>query len=136
MKTIYKRRMLRLARFLDNLPEDKFNIMFFLEEHVKKPPTRKDVEDHVCKTVACAIGWSPVVFPKLLKYKPDRGNSFDIILRDKPKRTNFDAIETVLNLTKSESTSLFAYSGYAYTRPTTTDVANKLRKFVKDKAKA
>jgi len=51
-----KRRLLKLAAFLEALPENKFYFGTTLQK-----------VEHNCPTVACAIGWTPVVFPKLTK---------------------------------------------------------------------
>ena len=51
-----KRRLLKLAAFLEALPKDKFYFGTTLHK-----------VEHNCPTVACAIGWTPVVFPKLTK---------------------------------------------------------------------
>lgn len=47
-----KDRLLKLADFLETLPDEKFDF----RKYVKK-------DDGLCGTVCCAIGWCPAVFP-------------------------------------------------------------------------
>lgn len=55
MNTTGKKRMLKLAAFLRELPRKQFKF----SEIVKKGPK--------CGTVGCAMGWTPVLFPHLVK---------------------------------------------------------------------
>ena len=55
------RRLLRLAAFLDTLPREKFDFRRWISEK----------DSRGCGTVCCAIGWTPVVFPRLARYDAD-----------------------------------------------------------------
>lgn len=55
------RRLLKLIRFLDTLPPEKFNFA----SDVAKAHTNHTQ----CATVGCAIGWTPALFPRLVKWK-------------------------------------------------------------------
>lgn len=138
MKTIYKRRMLRLARFLDGLPPKKFNLNIIVGR-TTKPPCKTDLQTE-CGTVGCAFGWSPIVFPTLLEYR--QGNygpgDFDVVLKSKSRKVkkNFHAIMNVLNLDYQESVDLFDPNGYISNDVGPKNVATKIREFVKDKDKA
>ena len=57
MKTIHRKRLAKLADYLDTLPRKKFNFEFI-------------IEDDTCGAVGCAIGHCPNVFPKLVEYDP------------------------------------------------------------------
>lgn len=56
-------RLLKLAGFLEKLPKEKFDFSVIVRGR-EKP--RKQLD---CGSVACAIGWCPVVFPRLCEYK-------------------------------------------------------------------
>lgn len=58
---IQDRRLKKLIAFLRELPRRKFD---FTQE-VSETKTN----GHTCATVACAIGWTPVVFPRCVKWK-------------------------------------------------------------------
>jgi len=57
MKTIHRKRLAKLADYLDTVPRKlfKFNLV---------------VKEGTCGTVGCAIGHSVKVFPRLLSYDP------------------------------------------------------------------
>lgn len=52
-------RLRKLADFLDTLSPSQFDF-----NHVRG--TYRETDD--CGTVGCAIGWTPVVFPRLMKF--------------------------------------------------------------------
>lgn len=54
------KRLLKLINFLDELPPEKFN---FSREVTKAHTNHKQ-----CATVGCAIGWTPLLFPRLVKW--------------------------------------------------------------------
>lgn len=60
MSTKFQKRLIKLADFLDELREDKFDFDTMCQI-VKKP------DDHTCGTATCALGWCPNVFPNLVK---------------------------------------------------------------------
>jgi len=63
-----KKRLLKLADFLDELPRKLFD--FGTVAYAEKGLTPKQAlkAGPKCGTVGCAMGWAPVVFPRLLKY--------------------------------------------------------------------
>jgi hypothetical protein len=62
-----ERRLLKLIAFLEKLPRKKFNFEKVVSEAN---------EEHTCATVACAIGWTPALFPKLVMWdKPGLKNA-------------------------------------------------------------
>lgn len=63
MKKIHIARLKKLIAFLRKLPEEKFQF----ETEYEKLPRQK------CPTVACAIGWTPAVFPELVGWAHERG---------------------------------------------------------------
>ena len=68
------RRLLKLADFLDALPDERFSFRHFVDDDVWKGKT-----DLSCGTTACAIGWATTMpmFRKLglRMLKPDRYRS-------------------------------------------------------------
>lgn len=64
-------RLLKLCAFLDTLPPEKFHYRCVVKEARRH---RK----HICGTVCCAWGWTPRVFPKLVKWDDD-GTSEPIV---------------------------------------------------------
>lgn len=66
MKTIHIKRLRKLIAFLKALPPKKFD--FTTEREIGEGPK--------CPTTACAIGWTPTVFPKLVKWVPESKGTF------------------------------------------------------------
>lgn len=138
MKTVYKRRMLRLAKFLDGLPPKKFDLRIIVDG-TTKAPCKADIQNEACGTVGCAMGWSPIVFPTMLEYRQGSygPEDFDVVIKNKshkPKK-NFHAIMKVLGIDYHESVDLFDPGGYMSNNVGPKDVARKIRKLVKDKSK-
>jgi len=68
MKHHHKRRLLKLCEFLEQLPRKRFDFSVVAKEHS-------------CGTVGCAIGWTPAVFPRLVKWLPaKKGKEIDVML--------------------------------------------------------
>ncbi len=65
---LQEKRLLKLCDFLDKLPRSKFDFV--------REVTKTD-EKHTCGTVCCAIGWAPAVFPRLIKWNPNKLNGSD-----------------------------------------------------------
>lgn len=64
------KRLLKLADFLDTVPREKFDFAQVAKE-VGKPMRKALAAGKTrCGTVGCAMGWAPVVFPRLLKWVP------------------------------------------------------------------
>ena len=69
MKRVYKERLLKLANFLRNLPNKKFDLATFVKaEEGDYGELRLPELDSDCKSTGCAIGWCPTVFPRNCKY--------------------------------------------------------------------
>jgi hypothetical protein len=67
---IQKERLLKLAEFLDSLPEEKFDFMQVMCIEGKPPIEALAAGHEDCGTKGCAIGWCPVVFPELVTWVP------------------------------------------------------------------
>lgn len=57
---VQDRRLKKLIAFLRELPRGKF----YFGDDVKESKSN----GHTCATVACAIGWTPAIFPRVLKW--------------------------------------------------------------------
>lgn len=55
-----KYRLLKLARFLESLEDKAFDFKNVVSKH-----------ENSCGSVCCAIGWTPKVFPELIKWFKD-----------------------------------------------------------------
>jgi hypothetical protein len=129
----YKRRLLKLAAFLEKLPPNRFNFATWVGCHWN------GAADLSCGTTACALGWATTIpeFQRLgLRMRKVRGlPPFPCI-----KRSNYYGINAahhaankLFDLEMHESQSLFV-PGYGLNSDATAkQVAKHIRKFVKEK---
>lgn len=99
-------RLNKLADFLDTLNEQQFNF-----EIVAKRVCKSDTI--TCGTVGCAIGFTPHVFPELVKYEDREGlpdNEVTVEMIDSPRAGhNYSQIGQLLfNIPYIDSMRLFA----------------------------
>jgi len=139
MNLTQRRRLLKLARFLEKLPASKFDFSEIVT-------FSKKVRGHECGTVCCAIGWTPKVFPKTWKWE----EYYDFLLvarKDLPEKRGEDWHEQVCDffgITGSELNGLFVpgtlYMPWAKemipmsNKTTAKEVAKSIRKFIKWKS--
>lgn len=64
MNAIHKKRMLKLADFLEKLKPRKLNM-----DVVANLNGAKEMNAVECTSAACAMGWTPAVFPRHLKWE-------------------------------------------------------------------
>lgn len=64
MTAVGKRRLRKLIAFLRTLKPKQFNFGDVVSDYKKN--------GHVCGTVCCAIGWTPAVFPQLVRWFESR----------------------------------------------------------------
>jgi len=122
MQTLHKRRLLKLARFLDKLSPKKFDLNIFSND---------------CGSVCCAIGWCPAVFPTYWT----RDAFSEPFLKGKNqygfyKLGSFESAESFFGLNAAESEDLFTVSGEQYSNidyPKPKDVAKAIRTFIQEK---
>lgn len=131
MKTIYKRRLLKLARHLRDgkLYHDKFDIACY-----------HSIIEGSCKTAGCAIGELPGLFPNHWYFLKDYP-----MLNIGSKENAFDDAKTFFGLNRDESLALFDKSSdtfsqndFPYLKPlhfqvTKEEVAANIEKFVEFK---
>jgi hypothetical protein len=117
---IRNRRLLKVARILDSVPEEKFNLSFW-----------KAVTP--CGTTACAVGWA-ATDPSFKKA------GLRLSLPAKPWVNKFaqikyqcylgwEAVEEFFHLDEHEARRLFSPDYYTG-NPTTQEVATRIRNFV------
>lgn len=150
MNAVGKKRLLKLADFLDKLPPEKFD---FSEIAVQKgKPMREALKAGRtrCGTVGCAIGWMPAAFPRSLRWDETRGwatRTFpDVCLINEPTRVDFDAAVTFFGITSADAYWLFQPGGWRglyasehnglHNDATPKQVAKHIRKFVREQEKA
>lgn len=141
MKKVHADRLLKLADFLHALPPEKFD--FGVVVNGPDMP-RKELD---CGSVGCAVGWCPVVFPKLVKYRKikQRGlfirNTYVVVAKDLRGHTptyHLAAVGKLLfGLSHDQSHGLFNPGdqdkiGYAYLgrNASNKQVAAIIRRFV------
>lgn len=133
-KTHYRKRMHKLADFLDTLNDVQFDFNFIAEKHDKSKVI-------TCGTVGCAIGFTPHVFPRLVKYIEYESFSSPTGLRVESKKTGESEYEEVgaelFGISMEESDDLFtpyricAWNDHSLgDKATASDVAGSIRRFV------
>lgn len=115
-----KRRLNRLAKFIESLPAKRFD----LSEIVK----RFD-EEKTCGTVCCAIGWMPSVFPTKCKWMPSY-NSLRVVSTD-GQSSDFAFASIHFGLTGEECAYLFEPLAYPKHLQGRKSVSSRIREFVK-----
>ncbi len=111
MNATERRRLLKLASFLDTLPRQKFDFSTVFRTGKKSPMAALAAGAHRCGTVGCAIGWAPAALPSLFKwrfYNDDGKRVVDcIVLRGAEHEYNFYAAAIAFGITESEARWLF-----------------------------
>lgn len=98
------KRLLKLATFLRKLPTKNFDFEIFCDGIF-------DRENNMCGTVACAMGWTPAVFPRLVRWtKTSCGTPFGVAFRNR-KTFTLGVIKELFNLNYEEIRALFYASG-------------------------
>lgn len=133
-----KKRLLKLADFLDKLPRKKFDF----GEVVFGPD--KPNKELSCRSVACAVGWCPIVFPKIARYKRRKPQSSYLYVGLVGKRTKYfsDTPRLLFDITHDEARGLFIPGWqdeiglpYLQDRATPKQVATNIRRFVAKNSK-
>lgn len=131
MNYVGKRRLLKLADFLEKLPPQKFNLNNWCVKDYKLSNTNEwdsiIVIRGKCGSTACALGYCPVVFPK-------SGFKLSNDLHWTPEYCGLEgtaAAEQFFDLLESESVSLFMPESYREDHKGPKSVAKKIRALVK-----
>lgn len=98
MKAIYRKRLLKLADFLDTLPRAKFAFDVIAVEGGKPMREALKAGKTRCGTVGCALGWAPAVFPRQLRWQrvADDSKALAICPRGKPYDVNWGQWNTTV----------------------------------------
>ncbi len=106
MKKLHADRLEKLASFLEQLPRKKFDFSAIV---CGTDMPRKDLG---CGSQACAIGWCPVVFPRLAEYyREPHPWSTDLSIFVRPKGETYgdmiDVGRVLFGLSPNETEALF-----------------------------
>lgn len=120
-------RLLKLADGLERVPRKAFDFNRFVSRRSLRPSPKKNTFD--CGFVGCAIGWTPVIFPRSgFKIKNAQPCYED--------RTGFAAICRFFGLDLREAGNLFVPDPIkGEDSMTPKQVAKRIRKFVREKRK-
>lgn len=139
------KRLLKLADFLDALPRQKFDFGTIAHQNGKPMREALMAGKESCGTVACAVGWMPVVFPRGLKWDEKYAGSEEfpsVVLRQDPDVDNVLAAAAWFAISPYDADLLFvpgdADGGYSGLKNEATpkQVARHIRKWVREQQKA
>lgn len=103
-------RLLKLAAFLRTLPPKLFDFNDICQLGTKKPLDAYRAGGG-CGTTACAIGWTPKVFPRsfewLIEPQMGPGAHINVTLKGDHWVDNFDAAEKFFGITYADARYLF-----------------------------
>ena len=116
-----KQRLRKLADFIEQLKPRKLDMT---EIAVEDEDTGK-MNPYKCKSVACAMGWTPFIFPTLIKYEVD---VWCTLVSKKTGATDWDAMAEIFGLGIFEADVLFNAGTPSYHTPK--QVAKGIRHFV------
>ena len=123
---VFRRRLLKLSRFIRKLPRRKLNMeeIAWLNGAEKMNPIR-------CTSVACAMGWTPLVFPSLVKYVSDGYTEkyLSVSLIGRHIVLNYAAMREIFGLRYHQAEVLFSSGGKGYSTPK--QVADGIEAFVR-----
>lgn len=97
MNAIERKRFIKLADFLEELPEQDF----YFGDVVK-------CGTHECGTVCCAIGWTPRIFPDLVRWRKECPNGKVDGLEMNGVEADYDEVaETAFGIPRGMAENLF-----------------------------
>lgn len=120
MNKVHKKRLLKLADFIEGVKPKMFDIGYIAQ--------KLD-----CGTVCCAIGYLPQVFPRHFKYGVDDYLHEDVIfisLKKRPDIWDDAAAADFFGLTSNEIEYLFMPQQYQYRNVRPKTVAKRIRRVV------
>lgn len=124
-----KQKLLKLADFIEKLPPRKLD----MGSLYGKLNGSEKLDPHRCKSVAGALGWASVLFPRELQFEPryvgatEAGG--DVVLRSGKKYYDEMAAAKVFNIPVEHAEWLFGPGAPCYRTPK--QVASAIRKYVK-----
>lgn len=117
-------RLLKLADFLDTVHPRKFCLAYDTTGYVENLTDTKE-----CGSSACAIGWTPHVFPKLVSYGHSSDGPQSFVIRGHIYQW-CDVAEKLFNLPWDTAKQLFAPLD-ENDDPLPKQMARRIRRFVK-----
>lgn len=128
MKPIHKERLNMLIIFLDELDEERFTLTNSVL-----------LIDDGCGSICCAIGWTPKIFPDLVRWTGERSLTHGLALDGNESAAYSEVAQELFGIDNWMAIDLFAPDGQvrvhsalpecgAYATPK--EVANMLRKFL------
>lgn len=135
-----RRRLLKLATFLDTIPLKKFNFDIIASVGEKPMMEALKAGNRKCGTVGCAIGWLPAAFPRSFKWD-DPGTVYPHVrLTRDGIVADFEAAALFFGISRDDASWLFVPNNWSdrYERhnglagsASPRAVAAHIRKFVK-----
>lgn len=125
-----KERLIKIAEFLENLPEHKFDFSAYVILGSKQPlEALCSLEEH-CGTTACAIGWLPAIFPESFKWVKDWSDELSPALVENDEWNEND-IRDFLEIDQRNYDFLFIPgSSSLYNEAKPKEVAEQIRQFI------
>lgn len=127
MKPVHAKRLLRLADFLENLPDERFNFSVWVGS------TWKGHEDLSCGTTACALGWAAAM-PEFRKLgaRLKRLKSYSSFIHIKGRRNSdaYDVAKRLFGLDVDDYQALFVTAEEYRYRDAKEVVVQGIRAFV------
>lgn len=135
MKSFHKKRLLKLANFLESVPRKKFDLgVVMVSGNIEQVEAK-------CPTAACACGYCPTVFPRSVTYKhtdtdfwgnSERKLKFDVTLKDDPNGNYVSMARKMFGLNYEEVEYLFHPFQYPADRQGPKSVAKRIKHFVEN----
>jgi len=120
-----KQRLLKLADFIGKLPKRKLE----MPEIARVDMETGRMNPNECGSVACAMGWSPFVFPRLLGHEETYDGSLErAVVSKKTGNINWLAMVEIFNISHDDADELFGGGDDGYETPK--EVAKGIRRYV------
>ena len=135
-------RLYLLANFLKGLPAEKFRFNYVVRRYEDAPDAEDAPGTTPCGSVCCAIGWTPRLFPKEVRWTGSWGTTHPLVLTGSPdNRPSLftDVASKLFGLTYEEVSVLFqpGYSDLGFEAlpgsATPQQVAERIVEFVETK---
>lgn len=97
-----ERRLNKLADFLDGLDPKKFDFASVVAK------SYRDQNGRLCGSVCCAIGWTPVVFPRVVEWGSELYCRISPTIRQSGLADFLDVGKSLFGLSYRESDALFS----------------------------
>lgn len=137
-----------MADFLRKIPKKNFELECFTNIFPEKLcPTQKELKKEInklfdiasgkklkCDSVACALGWTPTIFPKLCEWRIQENyfkDGYETVLTTKNGHEDYNLGREIFGLNEEEVQYLFSPDYYRYDHRGPVSVANRIEDFIK-----